>query len=216
MTPLRHDRRISTQPAQVHPRFGPPNTEEAASLIRAALRVIETSGTAEPAVQDILREASLSTPALYRNFASKSELLLRVHFEAVGILTRRLRKSMAKHESPAAKVRAYVEGMLLQATRRAVIGSRTYLLASTQQLLDFPTERDQLERQLSSPLGDVIREACDSGVFTSPDADADARCILDFTTSCLRRHLMELTSPSQAEIDALADFALRALRPPAA
>lgn len=51
-------------------------TEDVERIIEATYRVVAESGTVDPGMREILREAGLSTQAFYRHFASKDELLL--------------------------------------------------------------------------------------------------------------------------------------------
>jgi len=193
-------------------KFGLPDAQEGEALVRATIRVIERTGSAEPAVQDILAEANLSTPALYRNFESKSALLLQVHLEAVGRLVRRMEQSLEKCLSASDALECYVDLLLRQASRRGVVAARSFTLASTAFLQEFPTEQRELDAALAAPLVRVIEWGVERGEFASPNPVLDAGAIRDCVNACLRRHLAAGTTPSRKEVHHLVDLAKRAVR----
>ena len=68
----------------------------------AALTLIRGSGTLEPTVGDIVREAGLSNQAFYKHFRSKHQLLVAVLDEGIRILAGYLAHRMQSAASPEA------------------------------------------------------------------------------------------------------------------
>jgi len=85
-------------------------------LLEAALEVMRRCGTmSRPRVADIVEEAGLSNDAFYRYFPSKDALVQAILEDGADRLCSYLGHQMAKESTPAAKVRAWVEGVLAQA-----------------------------------------------------------------------------------------------------
>lgn len=185
--------------------------DEIELLLAAAFQVIERSGNLDPPIREILREAGLSTPAFYRHFRSKDELMVLVHDRGVRILVNYLHRRMARVAGPFEKVAAYIDGVLRQATPRAAGGARPFGLASRQLMAAFPEARHEHDKLLVAPLAEVIADGQQAGVFRSSDPWADASIIRDYAVAALHRHLVDETPPNTEETARLIDFARRAL-----
>src|SRR3954454_6758896 len=89
---------------------------EVRRLLDAALAVMLRCGTtSSPRVADIVAEAGLSNEAFYRHFASKAELVTALLEDGAERLRGYLAHQMAKEQTPQAKVRRWVQGVLSQA-----------------------------------------------------------------------------------------------------
>src|SRR5262249_34021923 len=89
--------------------------DEVNQIIEATYRVISRTETLDPPLRGILREAGLSTPAFYRHFRSKDELLVGLLEQGWNILRAYLAHQMEKVDDPAARIEAWIRGMLAQA-----------------------------------------------------------------------------------------------------
>ena len=92
--------------------------EEVQRLVDATYRVIRRTESVDPTVRDILRESGLSAQAFYRNFRSKDELLVVLLDDGRRRIVDYLAHRMQKVDDPAGQIRAYVEGVMAQATDR--------------------------------------------------------------------------------------------------
>lgn len=186
--------------------------QEIKDLITAAFTVIERTHTLDPPVRDILAEASRSTPAFYRHFRSKDELMLLVHDRGVRILADYLERRMsAETEGTFARIATWIDGVMRQTDPRAMARSRPFALASPQLLAAFPGERQAQEAILVVPLQREIEAGVATGELHSADPGADAWVIHDFAFAALRRHLADETTPTPTQTQRLVDFARRAL-----
>jgi AcrR family transcriptional regulator len=160
----------------------------------------------------ILREAGLSTPAFYRHFRSKDELLVGLLDQGWDILRGYLEHQMAKVSDPEAQIAAWVRGMLAQASdREAARRARPFVMNLTRLATRFPdeyrTSRDRLVALLVAPVGARHGEA---------DAWGVAFTVYELAKAVQDRHLLDETRPSPAEEARLVAFVLAALTAPAA
>ena len=93
--------------------------DEVRRLVAAGYAVMRRTGTLDPRVQDIVREAGLSNQAFYRHFRGKDELLVAILDDGQRQLLTYLEHRMAGAEPAAARVRAWVAGVMEQARNRA-------------------------------------------------------------------------------------------------
>jgi AcrR family transcriptional regulator len=181
-------------------------------LIEATYRVVSRDGTVDPRVRDILVEAGLSTQAFYRHFRSKDDLLLVLLDDGRRRLAEYLHHRIAKARTPAAKLRAWIEGMLAQAADpRAAERTRPFLTGLPRLREAFPAEHAESEAALIALLTDVIADGVRAGRLRASNPARDALAIYRMTLAAMEEHLLARTVPSRAETAHLADFALRAL-----
>jgi AcrR family transcriptional regulator len=185
--------------------------DEVSRIIEATYRVISRTGTIDPPVREILREAGLSTPAFYRHFHSKDELLVGLLQQGWGTLRGYLEHQMEKAPDPAAAVTAWIRGMLAQAddpdaARRA----RPFVVNLARLATRFPDEyrasRDALVELVVAParrLGAGER-----------DVWPDAVAVYELVKAAQERHLLECTTSSPEEVAHLSGFVLAALTRP--
>jgi AcrR family transcriptional regulator len=182
--------------------------DEVNRIIEATYRVISRAETIDPPLRDILKEAGISTPAFYRHFHSKDELLLVLLEQGWDTLRGYLAHQMAKAPDPATQVAAWIRGMLAQAddpdaARRA----RPFVVNLARLATRFPDEyrgsRDSSIGLLVAPLQEL----------RAPDVDvwSDAVAVYELVKAAQERHLIERTTSSPAEADHLVAFVLAAL-----
>jgi AcrR family transcriptional regulator len=181
------------------------HVEEMERIVEAAYRVVERSGDVDPKLRDVLRAAGLSTQAFYRHFLSKDELLLVLLDDGRRRLVGYLEHRVAKARSPQHKVRAWIEGVLAQASDEAAAARTRPFVAGQDRIAEqFPDEQQASVDRLVDVLATVLEDA-------APDATRRrrARAVYHLAFGVLHRHLTYRTTPSAAEADHLVRFALR-------
>jgi AcrR family transcriptional regulator len=182
-------------------------TDELNQIIEATYRVISRTESIDPPLREILREAGLSTPAFYRHFRSKDELLVGLLEQGWEILRGYLAHQMAKADDPVGQVEAWIRGMLAQAADpEAARRARPFVANLYRLAVSFPDEyrasRDSLVALLVAPLQEIRPDA---------DGEADALSVYDLVKAVQERHLVERTSASDAEIAHLVGFVVAAV-----
>ena len=185
--------------------------EEIKGIVEATYRVIERTGEFDPKLREILRESHTSTQAFYKHFRSKDELLLLLLDDGRRQLLGYLSHRMDKATTPAGRIRAWIEGVLAQASDVKAAARTRPFLANRDRLADqFPREQQTSVDLLVDLLAEAIgrlpgrrkREA---------DARRDAEAIYDVTFGALHRYLTHGTKPTAGQIDHLVRFNLAAV-----
>src|SRR5439155_2084205 len=102
--------------------------QEMQRIVDATYGLIERTGSVDPPLRDVLRETGLSTQAFYRYFQSKDELLLLLLDDGRRRLLGYLEHRVQGAATPEAGLRAWVEGVLAQASQpRAAARTRPLL-----------------------------------------------------------------------------------------
>jgi AcrR family transcriptional regulator len=188
--------------------------KELQRIVEATYRVIERTGTVDPTLRDILKASGLSTQAFYRYFTSKDELLLVLLDDGRRLLVGYLQHRMDSAPSPAAKIKAWIEGVLAQAADPAAAHrTRPFVVSEARLAEKFPVEQQASVDLLLDLLVPEIKALKDMGkaparVRAVRPVRADAQAIYHLAFGSLRQHLTRGTGPSRSEIDHLAAFAL--------
>jgi AcrR family transcriptional regulator len=165
-------------------------------------------------VRDILLEAGLSTQVFYRHFRSKDDLLLVLLDDGRRRLADYLTHRISKARTPAARLRAWIEGMLAQAADpQAAARTRPFLTGLPRLREAFPREHMESEAVLVGMLAAVIEDGAAVGTMASTEPMRDAQAIYTMTLGAMEAHLFARTTPTRSETAHLVSFALRALRP---
>jgi AcrR family transcriptional regulator len=187
-------------------------TDEVRRLVAATFVLIERTGELEPRVGDIVREAGLSNQAFYRHFPSKQALLVAVLDEGIRILASYLEHRMQAVESPTAKVREWVRGLLEQALSPAgARATRPFVLARTRLAEAYPDEVAESERQLTALVREAIRAAVAAGELPNADPEGDAETLYHQAMGWLQARLLEGRPPHRRGAERLVEFALHGL-----
>jgi AcrR family transcriptional regulator len=196
--------------------------KEVQRVVDATYSLIERTGGIDPPLRDVLAEARLSTQAFYRFFRSKDELMLVLLDDGRRRLLEYLERRMAAASSPTGRVRAWVEGVLAQASHRYAAARTRPFVANQDRLAEaFPREQqetvDLLIDLLVEPI-DQLRRSGDSR-RRSPRAAAaarrDAEAVYQLAFGTMHTHLVRRTQPSTEEIEHLTRFALQGIGVPA-
>ena len=187
---------------------------DAERIVASTFRLIERTGGIDPSLRDILADADLSTQAFYRLFRSKDELMLALLDDGRRQLVGYLEHRMAGADDHASKVRAWVEGVLAQASSpKAASRTRPFVVNQDRLAEAFPDEQhasvtllvDLLRSAVGVPGGTAQRE-------TSPDTvRRGCETVYRLTFATLHDHLLGRTRPTTAEVEDLVTFALRGL-----
>lgn len=186
---------------------------EVRKLIDASFERVRATGRLEPTVGEIVQAAGLSNKAFYRHFRSKDELLLAVLDDGNRQLGDYLQVRMAAADSPLAQVRAWIAGLLDQATNpEAAAATRPFARSRSRLAELFPEQVRDTERQLTELLREAIAAGCECGELDAVDAERDAAVIYQLAMGWVERSLAKPTPPDPNDARHLTEFCLRGLR----
>jgi AcrR family transcriptional regulator len=178
-------------------------------IVDTTFSLIERTGSLDPSMREILAETGLSTQAFYRYFSSKDELMLALLDDGRRRLVETLQRRMGRSEDPRAQVRAWIEGVVAQASNAAAAARTRPWVLSEQRLAElFPQEQEASVELLVGLLRDPIAHL---GGTTKRRkvGDTAAALIYQLTFAVLRAHLVAGTKPDSTENAALVSFCLR-------
>jgi AcrR family transcriptional regulator len=177
--------------------------DEVRRLIDAAYAVMRASGDIDPRVGDVVKAAGLSNQAFYRHFRSKDELLLAVLTDGRRRLLATLTTRMARADDGAARVAAWIRGVMAQARNpEAAANTRPFAVAGARIADRFPLEWAASHEALVAPLRDAVAAA-------GGDPARDADFVYDLTFGAMERAVVRREAPGPRDVDDLVDFALR-------
>jgi AcrR family transcriptional regulator len=180
--------------------------DEVRRLVDAGYAVMRRTGTLDPRVTDIVREARLSNQAFYRHFRGKDELLVAILDDGRRQLLEYLEHRMARAEPGAARVRAWVGGVMEQARNPAAADNTRPFAINNARLADrFPAEVARSEELLVVPLRDAVADA-------GGDPRRDADVIYHLTIGCMNDALVARRRPTKRDVEHLEQFVLGGLR----
>jgi AcrR family transcriptional regulator len=180
--------------------------DEVRRLIDAGYTVMRHTGSLEPRVTDIVREAGLSNQAFYRHFSGKDELLVAILDDGQQQLVAYLEHRMSGAATGEARVRAWVEGVMEQARNPAAADNTRPFAINSARLADrFPDEVARSRELLVRPLREAVAE-----VGGDPQRDADA--VYHLAIGCMNDALVARRRPSKADVEHLEEFVLGGLR----
>ena len=163
-------------------------------------------------MEDVLREAGLSTRAFYRHFSGKDALFLALFEQEAMRADLRLRARVEQADGPVDAVREWIVAVLAvvydpRLARRALLfaGERGSLARR------FPEEIDRLTRRQLEPLEAAIEAGRHGGVFPGAHPANDARAIHHLCSGLINDRLYGATTLSRGRRGRAGD-ALRARR----
>ncbi len=176
-------------------------------IVESTFSLIQRTGSLDPSMRDILAEAGISTQAFYRYFASKDELMLVLLDEGRRRLMDTLERRMRRADTPADRLRAWIEGVLAQATNPAASArTRPWVLSERHLSASFPEEQQSSVDLLVALLHEPIR-----GLRRGSDEQvaALATMVYRLTFATLGAHLVAGTKPTKDGVSQLVSFCLR-------
>jgi AcrR family transcriptional regulator len=178
--------------------------DEIERVLEATYDLIERSGNVDPSLRDILAATGLSTQAFYRYFQSKDELFLLLLDDGRRRLVASLERRMQRASTPATRVRAWVEGVLAQASDSRAAGRTKPFVTDQDRLVEtFPIEQQASVDLLVDLLAGAI-----VALHGAASARDDAVVVYRAVFATLREHLIQGTRPTTAETDHLVHFCL--------
>jgi AcrR family transcriptional regulator len=174
---------------------------EHAELLRAARRAFVARGYAQTRVEDILREAGLSTRAFYRFHASKDQLFLELFARANEAALERLAARIASRRGASAKLAAYVAATLELAYDPRYRGETRLFASVPGELAErHAREVQQCRARLVALLRDIIAAGREDGEFPNADPDDDAWSIHGALGGALERVLWTEPPPRRGAL----------------
>jgi AcrR family transcriptional regulator len=180
--------------------------QEMGRIVEATYDYIEQTGNLEPSLREILAHCGLSTQGFYRYFRSKDELLLVLLDDGRRRLVEYLDHRMEAESAPEEKIRAWITGVLAQASNpRAADRTRPFVANEDRITELFPEEQRQSIDQLMDLLVGPITDLADD---RDREVRLDAEAIYQVVFGTLRTHLVRRTRPSVTETAHLVRFCL--------
>jgi AcrR family transcriptional regulator len=174
---------------------------EARRLIDAAFVVMRRTGSIDPQVRAIVREADLSNQAFYRHFPSKDALLLAVLADGQRQLVAHLHRRVATASDPAEQVQRWVSGVMAQARDRDAAEATRPFACNSARLADlFPADLAASRAELVASLAPAVRALGGS--------EEDAELIYDLAFARMNDAIAHRRVPPRAEVQRLVDFCL--------
>jgi AcrR family transcriptional regulator len=204
-----------TAPRPGRPRRYPAD-EELQIILDAAFEVMRRNGFEALTVSDILAEASVSTRAFYRHFASKDELLQAMFRRDAERFAAAVAARVGRAPTPRAALETWIDEILgfglgrPRARRAAVLGSRAAMRSLPPEEL-----RGALDR-LIEPLTAVLSAGAADGTFTADEPAQDAFLVSAMTWETSSRMAGAAVRDRDALRAALLAFVGRALGAPGA
>jgi AcrR family transcriptional regulator len=186
---------------------------ERIQLLTAARQVLDRSGWWGFKVESVLKQAQLSTRSFYRHFEKKTDLLLALLELELGGAAVHLRRVTATDANPADRVRAFIAATIDMAYREDLAKPSSLFAAHWRELLpEYPDAINECIGFMVAPLIDAIRDGVATGVFTTPDPDADASAVFYLVASMTADQAALGGSTPRAEVEhILLPFIARAL-----
>ena len=179
--------------------------DEVRRLIDAAFTVMRTSGSLDPAVRDIVREAGLSNQAFYRHFASRDALLLAVLADGRRRLVDHLARRLAATDDSGEQLRRFVTGIMAQARDRdAADATRPFAVNGNRLFAQFPDQAQASRAELVALVLPAVRRL--------GGTDADAVLVHDLAMARMHDALVHRRVPDRREVQQLVDFCLSGVR----
>ena len=142
--------------------------DRGAHLIKAAATVLDRNGGGSLTVQEVADEAGQSLRTLYQYFASKDDLLLAVHEEAMRLYARLIRAAIAGIDGPVERLAAG----LIASARLPELHDKAGLDRGLSHLrLQLGQSAPDLLARSQQPVTDLYRELVAAAVAASPSTE---------------------------------------------
>ena len=192
---------------------GPSPEDEVERLLRAGFDEIRQQGSVEPRVADIVRRAGLSNKAFYRHFRSKDELILAILEQGMRRRVRIFEGRLAELPSAAERVRAWIRTVQEQAVNREYADvTRPFCVYQARLTEDLGEQLWSHTDRLRAPLEEALEEGTRNGEFRQMDVHVEAVNIYWLAMGWMQSMVLRREVPTQAQAEAVVDFALRAVQ----
>jgi hypothetical protein len=117
---------------------------------------------------------------------------------------------MEKATTPAAQLRAWIEGVLAQAAQpKAAARTRPFVVNEARLVEAFPEEQQASVDLLVDQLAEVVRRLPHAASASTADARRAAEAIYELAFGRMHSHLISRTRPTPAEVEYLVRFATK-------
>jgi AcrR family transcriptional regulator len=182
--------------------------DEVERIVAATYAVIERTGSLDPTMRDILRQSGISTQAFYRHFRSKDELLLALLDDGRRQLTSYLAHRMTKAATAEGQLRAWIEGVLAQASDETAAAKTRPFLANLDRLAEqYPQDQQESVDLLIGLLEGALAQL---GI-PAERLRLDAVAIYHLAIGTMHQHIRDRTRPGAGEIEHVIQFSLAAV-----
>jgi AcrR family transcriptional regulator len=176
--------------------------QEHDALLRAARRVFLRRGYQQTRVEDVLREAGISTRALYRFHAGKGELFLELFDRANQAAMQRLRERVGRHEDALLQLDAYVACTFDLAYDPRWKRETTLFANVPAELTEqYAHEVERCRRQLVSVLSAVLAHGRSTGAFAPGVGEDDAWALHGALGATMGRILHASSPPPRGPLE---------------
>ncbi len=174
--------------------------DEVQRLLDAGLAVIHSCGTERsPRVADIVAAAGLSNDAFYRHFAGKAELVAAILEAGAERLAGYLAHQMAKAATPEGRLRAWIAGVMAQASNPQVADQTRAVLWNGSSLGDRGRDRTVPHRSL---LADAV------GDLSVAQPERATAVVFLATMNLMEEFLWRREAPTVDDVEHLVAFCL--------
>ena len=174
---------------------------EVRKLIDATFTVTQRTGSVDPQVRDIVREAGLSNQAFYRHFPTKDALMLAVLADGRRQLVAYLERQVAATNDPEEQLRRFVAGVMAQARdANAADATRPFAINSARLAAQYPAEVAASRAELL----DIARPA----VLALGGNERDVELVHDLAMSRMNGAVVHSRRVDDGEVEQLVSFCL--------
>jgi AcrR family transcriptional regulator len=146
------------------------------AILHAAWGLIRHYGYNKTTIDDIAREAKVGKGTVYLYFKSKKEIMLALTDLTNERITRQLEKLAAEDQPPDERIRACVLYRLM--TLFDLVNRYPHSEDVIASILPEIVERlDRYVRRHGELLGQIVRQACQDGLFISKDPEATGQLL---------------------------------------
>jgi AcrR family transcriptional regulator len=178
---------------------------EVRKLIDAAFAVTRRTGSVEPQVRDIVREAGLSNQAFYRHFDSKDALMLALLADGRRRLVTYVGRQMRDVEEPRAQLRQFIASLMTQARdANAAAATRPFAINAARLAARYPAEVAARRADLL----ELVRPA----VLALGGTEADVELVHDLAMTRMNDAIVADHRPDDAEVEHLVRFCLGGIK----
>ncbi|SFS95736.1 TetR family transcriptional regulator [Saccharopolyspora flava] len=183
------------------------------TVLTATERVLRRHGPAKANVVDVARELGVSHAAVYRHFASKSDLREAVVRRWLGNARDELAEITRSAQPPADRLRSWLTALF--EVKRAAVDEDSELFATFGLLAaESGSAPSEHVADLLAQLTGIITDGVSSGAFAAGDPEATARAVFDATAVFHHpAHATHWSRPgTEARLAAVCDLVLAGLR----
>jgi len=175
--------------------------QEHDALLEAARRVFVARGYRQTRVEDVLREAGISTRALYRFHAGKDELFLELFARASDAALERLQATVARRTDAAGRLDAYVDATVeLAYDPRYQAETRLFASVPAELTVRHAAEVHACRERLVAVLAGILADGRARGDFPDVDPELDAWALHGALAGALTRVPSEGPAVARARV----------------